>query len=395
MQQERLWSGSFVVAMLINLVFGIVFYLLMTTMALYAVERFAAADSLAGFASSGFVLGAVVSRVFAGRFIDLLGRRRTILIALVGFLLAAVAYFVVDSLWLLIVLRLLHGVAFGAGQSAVTTVAMALIPSHRRAEGTGYFGVSSTFSAALGPFLAIATLDALGYEGLFGAGVAVSAAGLLLALMLRAPEREVDLAERRGWWRFSVRSLVEPAALRISWVILVAGLCYSGILTFLAPFTERSGLPWATTWFFVVYGIVVMLVRLVMGRVQDSRGDNIVVYPALASFALGLTVLALADSTWLVVASAVLIGLGFGALLPALQAIAVTLSPVHRLSTAVSTFYLLLDIGTGVGPLLLGLVLPQLGYGGMYLLLAGGAVLAAVIYFGVHGRSAGRITATG
>lgn len=395
MQQARLWSGAFVLSMAINLVLGVIFYLLMTTMALYAVERFGAPDALAGLAASAFVLGAVVSRLFAGRFTDLLGRRRVLIISLAVYVIAGVAYFAADSLVLLIVIRLLHGIAFGAGASAVTTVAMALVPAERRGEGSGYFAASATLAAALGPFAAIAALESYGHEGLFWAGVICSAVGLVFALLLRAPERELHPGERSRWWRLRMVDLVEPAALRIGIVILVTGLGYAGILTFLASFAEQAGMAWATTWFFVVYGVVVLAVRLVLGRVQDTRGDNIVIYPALASFVVGLVILAFAGSSLQVALSAVFVGLGFGVLIPGLQAIAVNVSPPHRLAVAVSAYYLMLDIGVGIGPLLLGLLLPLLGFTGLYLLLAGAVLVAAVIYFGVHGRRTRPLTATG
>ncbi|HLS32671.1 MAG TPA: MFS transporter, partial [Brevibacterium sp.] len=75
MTEQRLWTPTFVIGIIINLFMSSVFYLLMTTMAVYAVERFAASDSGAGLASSGFIIGAVVGRVLAGKFLDVVGRR--------------------------------------------------------------------------------------------------------------------------------------------------------------------------------------------------------------------------------------------------------------------------------------------------------------------------------
>src|SRR5690625_4871345 len=111
-----------------------VFYLLLTSMAGYAVETFAASDALAGLASSGFILGAVVSRLLTGKFLDFVGRRRLVLISKIGYIVIGIAYIPVTNLGLLIALRLLHGVAFGAGNTALVASVQSAIPAARRAE---------------------------------------------------------------------------------------------------------------------------------------------------------------------------------------------------------------------------------------------------------------------
>src|SRR6185312_3806394 len=81
-QPAKLWTKNFFLAIVVNLFISMVFYLLMTTMALYAVDRFQASDTAAGFASSAFVLGSVIARIFAGRLLDIVGRRRLILVTM-------------------------------------------------------------------------------------------------------------------------------------------------------------------------------------------------------------------------------------------------------------------------------------------------------------------------
>ena len=114
--QEKLWSRNFVLAIGTNLFIYLVFYLLMTSMALYAAQRFLASEAAAGFASSAFIVGALVSRFFAGPLIDNVGRRRILLISLAAFVAVSLLYIPAGSLSLLLALRLVHGVAFGSGQ---------------------------------------------------------------------------------------------------------------------------------------------------------------------------------------------------------------------------------------------------------------------------------------
>ena len=404
--QEKLWSRNFVLAIGANLFIYIVFYLLMTSMALYAAQRFLASDAGAGFASSAFILGALVSRFFAGPLIDNAGRRRMLLISLAAFAAASLLYIPADSLTSLVVLRLAHGLAFGLANTAVTAGAQALIPSARRSEGTGYFAVSTTLATALGPLLAVLLVVDGSYEGAFLFCAACSVAALAVTLILKLPEAPPAPAavvnqrnpggepeRERRTPAVLLGKVFAPEVLPITTVLLVSGLAFSGILSFLTSYAEAAGEADAAALFFMVFAAAVLVSRLTVGRVQDRRGDNVVLYPALALFASGLGLLALGPATWIVVASAVLSGLGFGTLLPGTQAITVRLVAERRFGTALATYYLMLDIGTGFGPVLLGLLVPLTGFDGMYGWL-GLLVLACIpLYHLVHGRTASRAAA--
>lgn len=383
-QPGKLWSRDFILAIATNLFISMVFYLLMTSMALYAVERFNASDSLAGLASSAFIIGSLIARLFAGGLLDVVGRRRMLLGAMVVFVAASLLYIPADSLGLLLALRLLHGLAFGAGHTALAASVQTFIPRARRSEGTGYFGVSNTLSTAVGPLLAVLLAGSGGYTGIFWFCAACSTAAFAVASALHLPAPTGT--PRRGLRPRRLAAVLEPGALPISTVIFLAGAAYSGILTFLTSYTQARGVPSAAGTFFVIYAATVLASRLVVGRIQDRRGDNAVMYPTLVAFAAGLALLAVAPTGWTFAASAVLCGFGFGALMPCGQAIAVTEAPETRIGTATSTFYLMLDAGNGLGPVVLGALIPVVDYGGMYALLCTVMLAAVGLYYLVHGR---------
>lgn len=391
--REKLWTRNFALAIGTNLFLYMVFYLLMTSMALYALERFQAADSAAGFASSAFIVGALVSRFFAGMLMDRVGRRRILVLALLVFVAVSVLYIPAGSLQLLMVLRLVHGAAFGLAHTAVTTGAQALIPQARRSEGTGYFASSTTIATALGPFLAVLLADGADFEAVFWFSAGCSAAAFAVALALRLPENDDDGAidaepEPEGRAVRMLAAVIEPRALPLASIVLVAGLAYSGVLSFLTSYAASSGEPSSAALYFLVFAAAVLVSRLCVGRLHDRRGDNVVMYPALLIFAIGLAMLAAGSSPATVTAAGILTGLGFGTLVPCSQAIVVNAVPARRLGTAIATYYLMFDVGTGFGPVLLGLLVPFAGYQGMY--VATGVIMVACIglYFAVHGRRA-------
>lgn len=385
--KEPLWTKDLVLASVANLFISLVFYMLMTTMALYAVERFGASDATSGLASSMFVIGAVVARLFAGNLVDLLGRRRVLTWCLVVFVLASASYFPVDSLGALLGVRAVHGVAFGLASTAAMAIAQSLIPASRRAEGTGYFTLSSTLATAVGPSVALVLVHGPGYPALFTAGTVAAALAASAALLVRTPDRRPSPQERARLRRFHPRDMLHPAVLPVASVMLVGAVGYSGVLAFLNSYAIEKGLERGASLYFVVYAVVLFAARLVVGRLQDRRGDDDVVYGAIAAFVVGMVLLGVARDDATVVAAGGFTGLGFGTLMSALQAVAVGKVPPTRIGVAISTHFFMVDLGVGLGPVVLGAVLGVLGLDGTYLVLAGVVAASALPYHLVHGRA--------
>ena len=149
--------------------------------------------------------------------------------------------------------------------------------------------------------------------------------------------------------RDSLRSVLHPAVLPISGFMLLVGLSYAGILTYLNAYSVERGLTAGAGLFFLAYAAAMLVMRLTLGTLQDRRGDDAVVYPALLCFTAALLVLAFATRDWQVVLAGALSGLGYGTLMPAAQAIAVNAVPSHQLGAGISTLMLFADVGLGLG----------------------------------------------
>ncbi|MGO1665049.1 MAG: MFS transporter [Micrococcaceae bacterium] len=116
---QRLVTTEFTLSWLVNFAQFLIFYLLITTMALYAVERFAASDAESGLAASSFVIGATVARFFTGYVVDRFGRRRLMLISLIGVVVACAGYLLDTSLLVLVLVRVLHGISYAVANTAL------------------------------------------------------------------------------------------------------------------------------------------------------------------------------------------------------------------------------------------------------------------------------------
>ena len=120
---------------------------------------------------------------------------------------------------------------------------------------------------------------------------------------------------------------------------------------------------------------------------MDLKGGNSVIYPGLVLFAIGMLVLSQANSSITFLAAAAIIGLGYGNLQSSTQAIAIKSTPPHRMGLANSTYFIFLELGLGLGPFILGYLVPLIGYSGLYLSMVALIVLVIPLYYVLHGKS--------
>ena len=191
MTKSKLWTKDFTIITVSTFFVFLTFYLLMTTLAVYAIQQFSASQSQAGLASSIFVIGALVARIFAGKYIEAIGRRKLLFLGLGLFLIATVSYFVADNLTLLLIVRFIHGAAFGTASTAMATTIMNIIPSERRGEGTGYYSLSITLASAIGPFLGLFITQHANFDTIFAACTVFSVISIVVMLFAKIPEAKL------------------------------------------------------------------------------------------------------------------------------------------------------------------------------------------------------------
>jgi MFS family permease len=386
--KEKLWTTTFVVNMLLNFIFYLVFYLPTVVIGTMAMERYHASASIAGILSGIFIVGGFIARLWAGNNMKRLGAKKLLYIGTILYFLLTFAYFFVHSVILLLILRLVHGLGFGIAATASGTLAGAIVPPSRRGEGIGYYALSVTLSSAVGPFLSMFLFRTSGFYSL----IWLSALLLFIALVgisFIHVEKTADTSSSVSNTvrkKFAWSNYFEKKALPISLIAFLIGISYSSILSFMDAYARNIHLSEAASFFFLVYAITVLLSRPITGRVFDGFGDNFVMYPTYLFFALGLLLIGFAHSGWMLLLAAIFIGLGYGSFSPFGQAIAIRNSEAHRLGITTSTFFGFMDMGVGFGPFILGMFMPLLGYRNLYFASAILALLIAVIYHFVHGR---------
>lgn len=386
LMKEKLWTKDFVSITLINFFLMLTFYLLMVTISVFAVNEFDSNASAAGFASSIFVIGALFGRLFGGRYIDKLGQKNLLLIGIGIMIITAIIYFFVDSYMMLSIIRVIHGLAFGIAGTATGTIVAQAVPASRRGTGIGYFALSMTVATAIGPFIGMFILDRFEFNYIFIFCLVCVVISFLLSLIIKVkelPEAKVEEEPGRGIYKF-----IDKKAAPVSLVAAVTAFCYAGIISFLSFFASEHSLTEAASFFFVVYAVAVLVSRPFTGKIFDNKGPNFIMYPAIISFAIGMFMLSQTNSAVVLLIAGAFIGFGYGTYMSSSQAAAIKEVSAHRVGVATATFFVLTDIGLGIGPFLQGYLVPSVGYNGLFLLLGILLVLCLPLHHFLYGKHA-------
>lgn len=385
--EEKLWTKDFICLIFINFCASLVFFLFLTTIVQYTIQAYQVSTSTAGLIAGIFVGSALITRLFTGKFLEVIGRKKVTRIGMFCFLLCTASYFLANDIVSLFIVRFLHGLAFGVTSTATNTIGQSMFPDSRRGEGTGYLSLGQVFAMALGPLLGIFLMNNFSYDAVILLCTLSSASCFILLLVIKIddiklPPEVVEKIKKS----FKFRDFIEMHALPLSTIMIICGICYNGVATFVNSYTAEINLAQYSSLFFLVYAIAIGIFRPLGGRFMDRRGDNIVMYSVLACFAVGFIIMANVHNVTAMILAAVLLAIGFGTTMSCGCAIVVKLTPRQRIGMAISTFYICLDTGTALGPYILGLVIPYIGYRSMYLMLAAVTALLIVQYYFVHGR---------
>ena len=360
----------------------------MTTLMVYAIEEYNASSSNAGLACGIFVISSLIFRLFTGKFIERIGRRKMIFGGLLLFLFASLLYFMADSFGLLLMVRFIHGAAFGVVTTALATAVVDVIPRERRGEGIGYYTLSNTLSTAIGPFIGVIFVQAADFTMIFVVCTLFSIAGIVVSLFSHIPEAAMTREQQDAMKGYKLADFFEINALRASIMVAIACFCYSGVMSFLAAYSNKIGLLDAASLFFVVYAICLFVSRPITGRLLDAKGENIVIYPALVVFIISLVLISQSYQDITLLLAGVLLGLGYGTVASATQALAVKEALGHRVGLATSTFFIFADLGMGIGPYIQGFIVQAFDYRILYAILAIIVFASIFVYYLLHGKKA-------
>ena len=233
---------------------------------------------------------------------------------IVFYLLTTILYFSLDSLFTLYIVRFLNGIGYGIASTATSTIVSSIIPAERRGEGINYYALSMSLAAAIGPLLGMLMQQQVSFVYIVDFCVVVLFACLVAVVYLDVQESSLTDERKAELQAFTLANFLEPRVYAISFVAFFMGICYSGVLGFLATYAQELNLLGAGTLFFVVYAVVITLARPAAGVLFDRKGEDFVMYPSYVCLSAGLLLLSVTTQSWTLLLAVFLLALVMGRL---------------------------------------------------------------------------------
>ena len=400
---ERLWNRNYIKVMTANFTLFFAFYLLTPLLPLYLHETFGATKDVIGLVLSGYTVTALLMRPFSGFIVDSFPHKRVLLIAFSLFTVFFLGYLVAGTLLLFTIVRTLHGGPFGAVTVANSTVAIDVLPSSRRNEGIGYYGLSNNLAMAIAPSFAIFVYsETHNFELLFWLAFAIATVGLSANATVEVKHGPQPRALRNAHLSLDRFFLLRGWLLAVNMVFF--GFCFGVLSNYLAIYGKQvMGITGGTGTWFLLCSVGLILSRLQgsralrEGRLTHNAATGMVI--SLVGYTLFILMPTLSQTSSLIshssflvprssslvligyYGSAILIGLGNGHMWPAFQNMMICMARHNERGTANSTILVAWDVGMGLGILLGGVIAELLGYSAAFWTVAVVNLVGVVLYF--------------
>ncbi len=366
-KKEPLFTRNYIAACTANFLYFFGFYSLLPILALYLIENFSTDKIITGAIIASYTLAALLFRPFGGFLVDTLNRKKLYAMALLLFILCFAGYPIAGSISLFVFFRILHGLSFGVLTVTANTLVIDISPASRRGEALGTYGIANTTAMVFGPMTAVYIHQFWGYNAVFYTALILGMVAFIIgAGFIHPPAREAVERTPISWDRFILFKGLPAGS-----VLLMLGIPYGMITSYISLFSKEIGLGTDTGWFYSFMAIGTILSRLYSGKRSDrgKLSQVIILGTILTSIALLIIYGAhfLSNSSQkatmlLFNSAAFLVGFGYGSVFPAMNTLFINLATHNKRGTANSTYMTTWEIGIGIGLL----ITPQIGDSGKY-----------------------------
>lgn len=386
MNKEKIFTNDFIITWVTTFFIFTVFYSLIAIFPVYVYQSLDGDNIDSGLMIGVFLIAAVLFRPFAGKWLDQYDKRKILTISLVIFTLSTGLYLIIDNFLFLILLRFIHGAAFGVSSTATGAIVADVLSEKKKGEGIGYYALSYNVAMFVGPFLGLLILNNYSFNTLFFILFCISSCSLVFScfikLNLSSIESKVPVVHTTFW-----DSIIEKKAIPVALTAMFLSFSFSGFLTYIPIYASEISLDSIAGYFYIIFALFMVLCRPLIGKILDKYSSHYIIYPGIILYFIGLICLSLANSALLFLISAIIIGIGFGGLSPSLQSLAVKSTSKNRSGLATGTYLTFFDIGVGLGSFILGIIITHFNFKIMYLITSIIVLAAGCVYYLLYHRT--------
>ncbi|MGP4076403.1 MFS transporter [Halobacillus sp. K22] len=351
----RLWTWPFIFLILGNLFTFMSFQMLLPNLPPY-IESIGGSSLQIGLITTMFAFAAILIRPFIGHLLMTRARKKLVIIGSISLLIMTTLYPITQIVVVLLIIRFIHGLAWGWSTTVNGTAAVDLIPRRRVGEGMGYFGLSVTVGMIMAPSLGIYLYQNFTFQLLVWIAAALGAVALILLSVTSFVTPESVYQNQKQPPPFSfVGSLVESRSRYPALVTFLNTFGYGAVVTYLVIFGNEQGLS-GTFLFYFFNAVLATISRPITGKYFDRKGPwKLIMVCSVLSF-IAMWILSLASTNVHLIIAGAIFGIGFGSMMPALQAWVISKTTTERSGIANGMYYSCIDLGIGSSAIILGFI---------------------------------------
>ncbi len=360
-----LWNYKFISLVMINLFTSFSFFMIISLLSTYVVN---AGGTLvfAGIVVGIFSITSMLVRPLSGRLADSFNKKMLIIVSNIIISCAYFFYILTGHLYMLLLIRVIHGIGFAIATTTIVAMASEYIPNEKLGEGIGYFGIGQVLSAAIAPGVGIMIMQSWGITWTFLIAGMISVFGLFLSIRFEYKTRQNFIGSKK---KISLSDLICTEVIGYSFTSATYSFANGMIVTYLILFAANNHIE-NISLYFTFNALTLLIIRPFAGKLLDQKGLDWIVYPAGILAITAMIILSFSTTIFFVILSAILRALGQGAAQPSLQAACIKKVGKNKAGIATSTFYLGADIGQGISPIIGGFVAALCNYESTFILSA-------------------------
>ena len=327
-------------------------------------ESLGASGMLMGVVAGSMSFISLFCRPIAGNLSDRTSKRTLVAAGTVLYFAAGLLYYFAGSPIMLIMARVINGVGFACCSVCLATWMSLLLPIRHMGAGMGLYGTMNALAMAVGPAFGIRAQKYIGYRLTFLSSLVLAAIMLIATLMVKnggqpVRKKQTSISATKKH-RFSIRSILEPRVVPLSLTFMMFAIAYFANQSFIVNYVQSRHLPVSSDLFFMFYAVALLVLRLGLRDLFDSKGFRFWLTVCSLGMLAMLACMTFLFNDWMLLLAAIFTAVGYGLMSSVTQAQAVVIAGRERSGIANSTYYAGIDLGMSVGPFVGGLVYGRL-----------------------------------
>lgn len=377
----KLWSRNYILLIIENLFAAFSFNMISTILSQYLV-KLGATLTITGIIIGMFSITALVIRPFSGLASDRYCKRNILIASNLLIGISELGYILSGQIGVVFVFRILHGIAFGMSGTASVALASEIIPKERTGEGIGYIGLGQIMAVAVAPGFGIMLSDKLGYSATFIAAFALAVVASLLLIPFKNEKTKALSCQTKQnpKGKNVLQSLIAKEVIVYSIISGVMSFNNGVVTAYILLFAMQIHITDIGA-YFTVTAIVMLIIRPLSGKIMDTRGIKVLIYPAFLIGVAAMVLHGLSTTLWVLLLGATLKAIASSSIQSCLLAECIKRGGIERSGVATSTYYIGADIAQGIGPVIGGIIATSFGYSNMFYFCGIVTIFGGVLFF--------------